>query len=64
MSNKNKHRAGATESWRPVANPELAEAMRGLRRSGATTPYSSNKPRRRRTRAAANAYAIRDSRDQ
>lgn len=37
------NRAGA---YRAVANPEYAQAMRELRRSGATTPQESREDRR------------------
>lgn len=52
MSNKN-------NSWKPVANPELAKAMRELRRSGATSPHDS-RPHRQRTRQSANRAALRE----
>lgn len=41
-----------------IENPELAEAMRDLRRSSAASPHD-NRPRRLRTRADVNLHEIR-----
>lgn len=40
-----------------IANPELAQAMRDKRRSGACLPYDS-RPHRKRSRADAKRAAI------
>lgn len=43
-----------------IANPQMAQVMREKRRSGACLPYDS-RPRRERSRAAAERAAIRRS---
>lgn len=43
-----------------IENPELAKAMRNLRRSSAASPHD-NRPRRLRTRSAVNRHEIRMS---
>lgn len=43
-----------------IANPQMAQAMREKRRSGACLPYDS-RPHRERSRAAAERAAIRRS---
>lgn len=52
MTNKNDYK---------IANTEYYQAMMGIRRSGATTPYADKRMKRKRTRAAMKAYAIKDS---
>lgn len=46
---------------RPVANPALAAAMRGLRGSSAASPHADRRTRRARTRGAATSRALRDA---
>lgn len=47
-------------TYRGVANPALADAMRQIRRSGACTPVPARRTKRATTRAAAKARAIRE----
>lgn len=48
----------STKSYRPTANPELAAAMRELRRSSATSKHDT-RPRRQRSRQDSKRAAIR-----
>jgi len=50
--------AAKTPKYRAVANPEMAAAMRGLRRSSAAQPHD-NRPNRARTRSASKRAAVR-----
>lgn len=43
--------------FRPTANPEMAAAMRELRRSSAASSHD-NRPKRQRTRSASKRAAI------
>ena len=54
-----KNTADSAGRWK-TENPEMAAAMRGLRRSGACLPHDS-RPRRQRSRLDAKRAAILDS---
>lgn len=49
------------EKYRGTENPEMAKAMRDLRRSSAASPHDS-RPKRERSRHAARNAAVKDSR--
>lgn len=60
MAKKNRRKRTSVEGFRPAANPEMARAMRELRRSNATMRHI---PRPRKgTRAERERQALRDQR--
>lgn len=51
------------KKYKPTANPAMAEAMRELRRSGASGTHLDKRTRRNRTRQTAEINAIIDSKE-
>lgn len=62
MSKKKPPRRRA--AWEPVANPDLADAMRELRRSSAAGPHGDRRTKRLRDRAAIRRAAVAEQRDE
>ena len=51
------------KKYKPTANPAMAEAMREIRRSGASGTHLDKRTRRQRTRQSANHNAIINSKE-